>query len=216
MAVAAATIVTSALSALGGLQRLDVLVVGVSMCFVLTVWVLFDKSAPGGTKPGYPLAWILMVVVIAVGVSGSAETLAGPLERWYADLPFAFVQSVAIDRFVLGASAGLFLLATGNRIVRLVLEAARTPAATGEATLSGGRLLGPMERLFVAAMVLSGDLTGAAVIIAAKGFLRLPEIRNSESQQEGKEDHVTEYFLIGTFCSLLLAGGLAAIVLGSK
>ncbi len=96
-----------------------------------------------------------------------------------------------------------------------MLEAAGTPTAVGERTLSGGRLLGPMERLFVGAMVLSGSLTGAAVIIAAKGLLRLPEIRSSADQLGGAADQVTEYFLIGTFCSLLLASALALLVSGS-
>lgn len=76
-------------------------------------------------------------------------------------------------------------------------------------------MLGPMERLVVAAMVLAGDLTGAAVVIAAKGFLRLPEIRSGADKREGEDDQIAEYFLIGTLCSLLIAGGLAALVVGA-
>ncbi len=53
-----------------------------------------------------------------------------------------------IGQFLLGCGAALFVLATSNRTVRLVLQAAGTPAPKGETTLSGGRILGPMERLF--------------------------------------------------------------------
>jgi hypothetical protein len=85
-----------------------------------------------------------------------------------------------------------------NRTVRLVLQAAGTPAPKGETALSGGRILGLMERLFIAEMVVSGNLTAAAALIAAKGFLRLPEIRSYTERRRGASDQVTEYFLIGT------------------
>jgi hypothetical protein len=107
------------------------------------------------------------------------------------------------------------LLATSNRIVRLVLEASGTSAETGESTLKGGRLLGPMERLLVATMAIAGDLTAAGIVIAAKGLIRLPEIRTSAEHSAGKGDVVTEYFLVGTLTSLLLAGGVAAVVLAA-
>jgi hypothetical protein len=82
-------------------------------------------------------------------------------------------------------------------------------------TLTGGRLLGPIERLFVGAMVISGNLTAAAALIAAKGLVRLPEIRSRNEQASGVADQVTEYFLIGTFSSLLVASLLGALVSGS-
>jgi len=215
LATLGATAVTLATARLSGLSALDALVIGVITLVVVTIWLLFDRPALKYCGPGYRLGWILAVLLVAFAASGSADTVSGPLGRWYSSLPFAFARSIGIDQFLLGVSAALFLLATANRIVRLVLEAAGTPAATGETTLSGGRLLGPMERLFVGAMVLSGNLTGAAVIIAAKGLLRLPEIRSNADQLEGADDQVTEYFLIGTFCSLLLAGALATLVSGS-
>ncbi len=70
-----------------------------------------------------------------------------------------------------------------------------------------------MERLFIGAMVVSGNLVAAAALVAAKGLLRLPEIR--DSPKDG-DDQVTEYFLIGTFSSLLIAGTLGALVSASS
>ncbi len=215
LAVIGATGVTVALAGLGGLQALDLVVVGLTMMVVLAVWVLFDQPLLSRCGPGYPLAWITAVLVVSFAMSGSADTVAGPLKTWYSKLAFPFVRSVDIDQFVLGIGAALFLLSTANRIVRLVLEATGTSATTGESKLRGGRLLGPMERLIVGALVLSGDPAGAAFIIAAKGLLRLPEIRSSTDQMERQSDQVTEYFLIGTFSSLLLAAGTGVLVLGA-
>lgn len=215
LAAVGATAATLTVAVLSGFSAIDIVVTGVTTLMVVAPWLLFDLPRRRLSGPGYPLGWIIGVLLAAVATSGSVDMIAGPLERWYVNLPFAFVRSIGIDQFLLGASAALFLLATTNRIVRLVLEAAGTPTSKGETALRGGRLLGPMERLFIGAMVVSGNLTGAAVIIAAKGFLRLPEIRSNVDQIEGVNDQVTEYFLIGTFCSLLLASGLSAFILAS-
>jgi hypothetical protein len=203
----------AAVGALAGFGLGRTILVGIVTLIALWVWTHFDYS--NTRRPGYPLAWALLVLVSAFAAAGSGDGVSGPLERWYSNLPFRFAESITVNQFLLGLSAGLFLLATTNRVVTLVLDAAGTPVADNESVLSGGRLLGPMERLLVAAMVLAGDLTGATIVIAAKGFLRLPEIRDRDEKREGKDDQVTEYFLIGTFCSLLIAGALAGVVLGS-
>lgn len=215
LAAAGATAVTVALAALSGFQVAGVVVTGAATLTMLAVWLLFDQPPLRHLGSGYPLAWITTILFALVASSGSVDPISGPLDTWYSNLGFPFARSVAIDQFVLGLSAGLFLLSTANRVVRLVLEAAGTPATTSENTLRGGRLLGPMERVVVGAMVLAGEPAGAALIIAAKGLLRLPEIRDSTDQEEGKGDQVTEYFLIGTFSSLLLAAGLSVLVLGA-
>jgi hypothetical protein len=114
---------------------------------------------------------------------------------------------------VLGLSAVVFMTASGNRIVRLVLDAAGVSRRTSESALKGGRLLGPLERLIVFAIVLAGDPAAAAIVVTGKGLLRFPEIR-TEARQPGP-DSVTEYFLIGTFVSLLIASLLAVLVLAA-
>ena len=72
---------------------------------------------------------------------------------------------------ILGLLAAAFLiqLSTGNVIVRLVLAATGTtnprygsePDPDPELRLKGGRLLGPMERVFIVGLGLSGHLTAA-------------------------------------------------------
>jgi hypothetical protein len=116
-------------------------------------------------------------------------------------------------------------VSTGNVIVRLVLAATGTfnPARVHDRTrtvpsyrLKGGRLLGPMERVFIVGFGLAGEVTAAAIVIAAKGLLRWPELqdarRRRRDRQGGPGIHaLTEYFLVGSFVSWLVA--LAGLVL---
>lgn len=105
------------------------------------------------------------------------------------------------------------MLGTANRIVRYALNATGVSLAQGEGTLRGGRMLGPVERIFVAASIVSGSLAGAGFVVAAKGLLRFREI--GEAGQP-KVDEVTEYFLIGTFISVLVAAATAVLVLAAS
>ncbi|MGH3530870.1 MAG: hypothetical protein ACRDSX_02895, partial [Mycobacterium sp.] len=80
--------------------------------------------------------------------------------------------------------------------------------------LKGGRLLGPMERLLILILGVSGQALAASAVIAAKGIIRFPEL-NAQKGRNGEVgiDEVTEYFLVGSFASWLLAlGGLALVL----
>ena len=50
---------------------------------------------------------------------------------------------------------------------------------------------------------LAGELTAASIVVAAKGLLRWPELRSSEGQHA--IHRLTEYFLVGSFVSWLVA-----------
>jgi len=111
------------------------------------------------------------------------------------------------------AGAVLFQISTANIAVRLLLDAVGVPAVTNEKKLKGGRVLGPMERLFIVGLGLAGSLGAAAVVVAAKALLRYPELQRTE-REEGPTD-VSEYFLVGSFASWLLAlTGLGVLALG--
>lgn len=185
-----------------------VLVLGLGSFLSTAAWLWLSRRQ--GSLPA--LALMFGVLVGAFALSGSFGASSGPLESWYEDLPFPFVHHASLDQSLVAVAATLFLLAASNQVVRLVLAAAGTPVTRGETALKGGRVIGPMERLFVMAMVVFGAATAAAALIAAKGFLRLPEIRSEAEQGDGRADHVTEYFLIGTFASLLLAAVLGGTI----
>jgi hypothetical protein len=94
--------------------------------FCVVGWLAFDVRDVTVVGPAPQLAWIGAVTVIALAATGVADPLSGSLAQWYADLPLAAVQTVSADVALLTLALVLFLLATSNRIVRLVLAAAGT------------------------------------------------------------------------------------------
>ena len=53
-------------------------------------------------------------------------------------------------------------------------------------------------------------MTAASVVVAAKGLLRFPELSSRDEQQTVHE--MTEYFLLGSFASWLVALGSFVLV----
>lgn len=239
-ALAAGFLTLSTLLIAGGVPVATGLSVGVPLAILLAVWVHDGVIARAiGEAPGLAAAFLSVGLGIVIALLfGDAEANAWP--SWVpgplSDLP--------ISRVILVGGIALFQVATANVLVRLILEAVNVPSKEGSARLRSGRVLGPMERLFIVGLGLAGNLTAAAVVVGAKGLLRFPELAASESrsasglppiiiQAAGAEspgkgadpepaapiDHgpnpVTEYFLIGSFASwlLALAGlGLAMLV----
>ena len=201
-------------AALSGQSALTaVVVLGFGSFALASGWLWLSRRKDHAPLPA--LAFMIAIVAAAFALSGSFAASSGPLDRWYDDLPFPLLARVPLDQFLVALASALFLLATANQVVRLVLAASDTSVTKGESTLKGGRVIGPMERLFVMAMVISGAVTAAAALIAAKGLLRLPEIRTKAQQKGGQDDEITEYFLIGTFTSLLLAAALGGATLAA-
>lgn len=181
-------------------------------------WLLVDWSSGSQRRCVWALLLPAVALVGTVAASGSAGPVEGSLQDWYENLPLSFVASglVSTDQFVLGVGAFFFLFATSNRIVVLVLAAAKDGIETDEKPepLKGGRFLGPMERLIIVASILSGNLAGAGFVVAAKGLLRFPEI--SRENSKAKIDGLTEYFLVGTFTSVIVAAVIALLLLAAS
>ncbi len=85
---------------------------------------------------------------------------------------------------------------------------------------------GPMERLVILGLGVAGEFGAAGLVIAAKGLLRFPEIQAAARSANGDPaaatngsypggpagiDDVTEYFLVGSFVSWLIALGSLAL-----
>ncbi len=166
------------------------------------VWVLGSAAALVGHRPG-ARAIALVGAATGVGLSllaGDAvstpdRVLSGPL------------GGVPPETLLIGAGVLVVQLASANVLVRLILDAVGVPASDNEKSLKGGRLLGPMERLMIVGLGLAGELTAAALVVAAKGLLRFPELQRGA--RTGPSD-LMEYFLIGSFASWLVAlGGVA-------
>jgi hypothetical protein len=136
-------------------------------------------------------------LVVLTFVWGAAPDPPRVPDAWHATL----LGQVGPTRTVVLAGVLLFELSTSNIVVRLLLDATGVSAATNESALKGGRLLGPMERVFILVLAVAGQLTAGAIVVAAKGLLRWPELQRSRAQGPTA---VSEYFLIGSFASWLL------------
>ncbi len=224
-AAASGTVAVMVVAALSGMEASAVLLAGTTALVVLSLWSVYDLIPPKHAKPEYALALVVGVIAVLVALSGSADPVGGDVALWYSNLDFGFARDISVDQFVLGVGAALFLLATGNRIVRFTLAATEASLPEGEGTMRGGRVLGPMERLIVAAAVVSGGIAGAGFVIAAKGLLRFREIRAvdrssgadwPEETGQPKVDEITEYFLIGTFTSVVIAAAVSVLVLAGS
>lgn len=82
-----------------------------------------------------------------------------------------------------------------------------SPAESDVAPLKGGRMIGPLERLFILALALAGQFTAIGAVIAAKGIIRFPEI--SKDDTGGSK---AEYFLVGSFASWALVLVVAVLL----
>jgi hypothetical protein len=184
-------------------------------------WVLLSHRALGsGAGSGLAITALAVGAAVPLVLSGLTGPADGPLASWLGWVTVPQLRDLSADRFLL--LCGLFLaqLSTGNALVRLVLASigAIRPQGLPQPSdrLRGGRLLGPLERVFILGLGLAGQVTAAGIVIAAKGLIRWPELRMTprELAADDRDDHVsidavTEYFLVGSFVSWLLA--LAAL-----
>ena len=172
----------------------------------LVLWVLGSAAALVGHGA-------IARVVGFVGLGGGVvlSLLAGDAVEAPSRVVSGPLGELAPETLLLGAGVLLVQLSTANVLVRLVLDAVGVPASDNEKSLKGGRLLGPMERLLITGLGMAGQLTAAGLVVAAKGLLRFPELQRGA--RSGASD-ITEYFLIGSFASWLLAlGGVALMQL---
>lgn len=199
-----------------GLTDLRDVLALVVIAAVVVAWGITVRQGFGRNLASIPLAVIGAAFVLAVVLAPAAGPAGGVLRDWLARDPLPVLEGLGPDRVLLLAGAFLVQLSTGNVLVRLVLAATGTvnPAKIGgvddpQTQLKGGRLLGPMERVFILGLGLAGQLTAASIVIAAKGLLRFPELQSRVDQE--RIHRLTEYFLVGSFVSWLLP--LGALVL---
>ncbi len=110
----------------------------------------------------------------------------------------------------------LFMTQTGNQVTRAVLllsgrEAGDDQAlgAVSSSRLKGGRVIGPLERIFIMVLTVVGAYHVVAALMAAKGIVRFPEI-SADAKRDPEEFTAgtkAEEFLVGSLASWGLAGG---------
>ncbi|MET1037943.1 MAG: hypothetical protein ABW075_06685 [Aeromicrobium sp.] len=173
---------------------------------VVAGWVITtpESAVPRATHP-WPLVALAVLALAAVAAGGDQPTPEGWLVDWYATLGISALDGVPFTSFALGAACLVFLVDSANIIVRMVLASTDAGVMASEQTLKGGRVLGPIERVLIFAMALSGEYAALTAIVAAKGILRFPEISRDVAGRKA------EYVLVGSFVSWALA--LAAVPL---
>jgi len=192
----------------------------VALGMVAVLVLLWGQTVTRGfarRRPWLPLSVLAASLVVAVLVAGAASPAHGLVGRWLATEPLPLLGGLSTDRMLLLLGAFLVQLSTGNVVVRLVLAQTGTLNPTKDGSLpstplKGGRLLGPMERVLVLALGLAGQLTAASIVVAAKGLLRFPEL--SSERDQAQVHRMTEYFLVGSFASWLVALGSLALLAG--
>jgi hypothetical protein len=136
------------------------------------------------------------------------------MQRAVISLPFS-EQRIAAACLV--AALMLFTVHGGTYLVRGVLKKSgaipRVPSGKDEGDVdvkefNRGRLIGALERVLLFAVVIAGSFEELGFIVAAKGLIRSREFELSRD--------MTEYFLIGSLTSVLVAlatGWLAQLLI---
>ena len=165
----------------------------------LVGWMLFTPVGIIQTDRPWPVAGLIAAALVALAVPQPAVG-DGWLVRWYTGLDLPTLADVPVEQFVLGVACVVFLVETANIVVRLMLIGTGPSVLATENSLQGGRILGPIERVFVLGMALAGQYAALSVVVAAKSILRFPEI--SKDTAGGTR---AEYVLVGSFVSLAQA-----------
>ena len=172
-------------------------------------WLATTTSRENAAAPLrlWPALGVLLGT-LAFAVLDTTDPAAGsPAGIWHDTLAPEWIREIPLPSILVTIGVGLFLIESSNIVVRSALRPGtiRRRGIRGEASvplpdLRGGRLIGPLERLGLLTLTLSGMFTIVAALIAAKGIVRFPEISN-----DGATGSKAEYFLVGSLFSWALS-----------
>jgi hypothetical protein len=209
-------VIVAALSALWHFGDIALLLVAAA---ATVVWrVLCQRAERTGQQVIAPLVVFFAAASVLIVLSGWGSAVHGLVARWASWTEVA-LGAVSPTQLLMTVGVVLLQFVTGNQLVRLVLGSVGAVRPAGEPQpsdrLKGGRLLGPMERLLILGLGLGGQLAAASAVVAAKSIIRFPEINAQKARENGTIgiDDVTEYFLVGSFASWIVAlGGLTLVI----
>lgn len=217
VAPAAAPVVVIACAALSGLwHRGDLVLMAIAAAAGACWVVLGARSERTGDHHAAPLAVLGLGLATLMLLSGWSSQVGGLVAKWAAWVDIPGVGALSPNTLLMVIGVALLQFVTGNQLVRLILGSVGAVKPEGQPQpsdrLKGGRLLGPMERVLILGLGLAGQLAAATAVVAAKSIIRFPEINAQKARENGNIgiDDVTEYFLVGSFASWIIAlGGLA-------
>jgi hypothetical protein len=219
VAAAVGPIIVVAVAALSALWHVGDIALLIVAAAATVVWRVLCRCAERtGKHVIAPLVVFFIAAATLIALSGWGSPVSGIVARWmtWAPLPFGAVPPTQL---LMAVGVVLLQLVTGNQLVRLVLGSVGAVRPAGQPQpsdrLKGGRLLGPMERLLILGLGLGGQLAAASAVVAAKSIIRFPEINAQKARENGTIgiDDITEYFLVGSFASWIVAlGGLVLVL----
>lgn len=155
------------------------------------------------------LAILATAFVGLLVTAGHWDSRDAALARLLEGSPLVTVEP---DIVLLVVGLAMMLVATGNRIVRIVLSGLERELLSQENQLRGGRVIGPLERLLIFGLGVSGQLVAAGLVVAAKSLLRFSEVRSREPEARDRAvggsrraELMSEYLLVGSLLSWSLA-----------
>ena len=165
----------------------------------------------------------LMIPALVPPPTAQNSPLVQHLGTYLANLPWPQLQMLEPGPALLIPALLLFLGPTANALVRTIMTRIRNVDYEASARqLKGGRYIGPLERWLIFGLAIAGEPTAAALVISAKSIIRFPELQSKAvrptpvasptAPAEAPSqviDELTEYFLIGSLLSWLLALGAA-------
>lgn len=173
---------------LAGLWRLgDLALLALASVGAVGWQVSCERAERTNSHQATPLVMLGGAITVLILLSGWASEVDGPVTQWVAWVDLHVSGGRALT--VLGVL--LVQVATANQV----------------------------ERLLIVGLGVAGQLTLASAVVAAKSIIRFPEI-SAKRDRDGKPaggvavgiDDVTEYFLVGSLASWMLAfTGLALI-----
>ncbi|UJP10673.1 hypothetical protein L2X99_03115 [Microbacterium sp. KUDC0406] len=163
-------------------------------------WLLSMPDQPERRQGFWPAVLLAVASVVSVVVLGDRAPVG-----WALESPFGRISP---DLAVLALGIVVFLLESGNVVVRAALAGEHTWKPTAEeGGFKGGRLIGPLERMLAFLLMLVPAYSLLAALLAAKGIVRFPEI-----SKDGETGARAEYFLVGSLVSWAMALGGALLV----
>ncbi|MBY6541216.1 hypothetical protein HQ325_21330 [Rhodococcus sp. BP-349] len=149
-----------------------------------------------------PLRWWWVPPLLSAGMLALAGLAAAIVDAPVTGPPLVAALVLVVAVAVTG----------GTVVVPAVFHLARRRPEPGDGdadderpVLRGGLVIGTLERIAVVVAVLTGWPEGIAVVLAVKGLARYPELRDPRA---------SEYFIIGTFTSVLWALAAGGVGVG--
>ena len=177
-----------------GVFRMDIRLLWLALGFVLAhwlidslkFWILRDKQSPA--------VYIIDQLVHLASLWGLAALFKG-VAVYPQVLHFFGSAGLPFDSFLKGLLLFLIILKPTNITFKYLFTQFKPEDESGGDKKNTGALIGNLERVLIALLLLVGQYTAIGLVITGKSIARYKKIAD--------EKDFAEYYLIGTFYSIL-------------